>query len=160
MRHQRVSVTLCHLISLHPLYCGCPAAGHLQAQHTAVWDIKSLVSTVRLSKSKRAALYSLLVHRIGAWARSAPHVNFRMAAGAVGKALPFGPQTAEHCILGADLQPSRKPAAQPLEEAEVKLLMDKIGAWEAWLKRCETDVPKGYIFSKEPGKPGRHVPMP
>ena len=88
-------------------------------------------------------------------------MNFTLAAGAVAKALPFGPQTAEHCILGANLQPSRKPAAQPLDEGEVKLLMERISTWEAWLKGCETDVPKGYIFSKEPGKPGRHVmPMP
>ena len=74
-----------------------------------------------------------------------------MPAGAVGKALPFGPQTAEHCILGADLLPSRKPAAQPLEEAEIRALFGKIEAWEAWLRGCEISVPQGYIHSKGAG---------
>ena len=74
-----------------------------------------------------------------------------MPAGAVGKALPFGPQTAEHCILGANLLPSRKPAAQPLEQAEIRTLFGKIEAWEAWLRGCESSVPQGYIYSTGAG---------
>ena len=71
-----------------------------------------------------------------------------VSAGAVGKALPFGPQTAEHCILASGLQPSRKPAAQPLNEPEIEGLLGHISSWEAWLRGCETSVPAGFIYSK------------
>ena len=72
-------------------------------------------------------------------------------AGAVGQVLPYGPQMAEHCILGAQLSPSSKPGSAALSEAEISRLMASIGRLETWLQGCADTAPKGFIYSKAAG---------
>lgn len=58
---------------------------------------------------------------------------------------------AEHCILGAQLQPLGRPASSPLTEAELERLLASIQALEAWIQGCADRVPQGYISSKGSG---------
>ena len=71
----------------------------------------------------------------------------------MGSVLPYGPQIAEHCILGAQLQPSGKVASGALQPKEVSRLMASIRALEAWLQGCADAPPRGFIYSKGPGEP-------
>ena len=65
--------------------------------------------------------------------------------------VPYGPALCEHCILKAALQPSRKPAAAPLKAEERSALFAAVQAWEAWLDKCETAAPEGFITVKRAG---------
>lgn len=70
--------------------------------------------------------------------------------------LPYGPLIAEHCILGAGLEPGRSPAAQPLSSDDQAALVSSVRSWEAWLDACEdsSEPPGGYILTK-PGTGGQ-----
>ena len=95
----------------------------------------------------------------GWWSPNPSHPSASLHAGAVGSVLPYGPQVAEHCILGAQLQPGSKPAGAPLQLEEVGRLMASIQALEAWLQGCADAAPRGYIYSKTPGQP-LALPLP
>ena len=62
-----------------------------------------------------------------------------------------GPAVCEHCILTAQLQPSRKPRRDALGEPEQKALFEAVKQWESWLDACETSAPEGFIAAKRTG---------
>lgn len=72
-------------------------------------------------------------------------------AGALASVVPYGPALSEHCILLAELRPTRKVKAEPLTEAERASLLGGVRQWEAWLDNCETSAPEGFISLKRPG---------
>lgn len=72
-------------------------------------------------------------------------------SGALGSVVPYGPALCEHCLLNAELQPSRKPANAPLSPEERSALFAAIQSWEAWLDGCETAAPEGFITVKRAG---------
>ena len=80
-------------------------------------------------------------------------------SGALASALPYGPQVAEHCVLLAGLQHTRKPKAQPLSDAEAEALFKGTQQWQAWLDACEDKAPEGVILLK-PAAGGHRSMLP
>lgn len=81
--------------------------------------------------------------------RSKPTLPARAArsAGCLSELLPYGPHTAEHCILSAGLQPGRVLGSAPLSADERGALLGGVRAWEAWLDACEdSDTPPGGVI--------------
>ena len=68
----------------------------------------------------------------------------------VGKALPYGNQIAEHCVLLAGRDP-KAPVEAELPEEEAAHIAAKINEVEEMLAFCGAEVPKGYIFVKGGG---------
>ena len=73
------------------------------------------------------------------------------SAGALASVMVHGPAVCEHCIVTAQLQPSRKPKREPLSEAEQAALFKAAQEWEAWLDARETSAPEGFIAARRTG---------
>ena len=70
----------------------------------------------------------------------------------VGGLLPFGPTIAEHVVSGAGLDPSRRPAERPLDDAEAAALLASVRRLEAWFAGLDGGaVPKGFIAAGRAG---------
>ncbi|EFN57403.1 hypothetical protein CHLNCDRAFT_57209 [Chlorella variabilis] len=82
-----------------------------------------------------------------ALAGAAPEATLK---GCLADLVPYGPLTAEHCVLLAGLEPQRQPAAAPLSALEAAALLGGVRQWEAWLDACEDSAtpPEGFILTK------------
>lgn len=73
------------------------------------------------------------------------------AAAALAEVLPYGPALCEHCVRLGGLDPARKPCAAPLDAGAQAALLAGVRSWEAWLEKCETNAPEGFIATRSTG---------